>query len=101
MAMPTRYSTFLNESLRKKILPSCRSLNAEDICDAISAARFFVSWYRHRFRGYKLNCLSRWCPAILSFTDEGLGIYPIWTKYMFFLPTLDGGRPQNFDQNNQ
>ena len=25
----------------------------------------------------------------MELTDEGLGIYPIWTKYMFFLPTLD------------
>ena len=23
-------------------------------------------------------------------TDEGLGIYPLWKKYTFFLPTLDG-----------
>ena len=38
MLMPTRYNTFLNESLQNnnKILPRCRSLKLEDICSAIS-----------------------------------------------------------------
>ena len=49
MAIPTCYSTFLSESLQKqqKILPKCRSLKTEDICGAVSAAIFFVSWYIH------------------------------------------------------
>ena len=40
MAMPTRYITFLNKSLRKKtkkILLSCRYLRVEGICRAIPA----------------------------------------------------------------
>ena len=32
-----------------------------------------------------IRCLDIW-----TFTYEGLGVYPIWEKYMFFLPTLDG-----------
>ena len=75
---------------KKKILPCCRSLRAENICGAISAAIFFVSWYRHIFCGYKIKYLSRWCLDIWSLTDEGLGIYPIWKIQIFFLPTLDG-----------
>ena len=90
--MPTHYSTCFNQSLLKqqKIFPSCRSLKAEDICGAISTEIFFVSWYRNRFCSCKLNYFSRWCLDIWSFTDKGVGIYPIWTKYMFFLTTLDG-----------
>ena len=92
MAIPTCYSTFLSESLQKqqKISPRCRSLKIEDICGAISAAIFFVSWYIHIFHGYRFNSLSRWCLDIRIFTDEGIGIYPIWKNYMFSLPTLDG-----------
>ena len=85
MVMPTRYSMFFNESLQKqqKILPICGSLKAEDRQGTISPARVFVGWYIHSFRGYKLNSLSRRCLAIWNFTDEGIGIYPIWTKYVF------------------
>ena len=92
MAMPNCYSTFLYESLLKqqKILPSYRSLKEVDICGATSVARIFVAWYRHIFCGYKLKYLSRWCLDVWSFTNEGLGIYPIWTKYILFLLTLDG-----------
>ena len=45
MAMPTRYSTFLNESLQKQqnIIPICRYLKAEDIYGAISAAIFLLA----------------------------------------------------------
>ena len=44
MDMPTSYSAFVNERLQKqqKILPICRSLKAEYICDAISAAIFLL-----------------------------------------------------------
>ena len=89
--MPTRYSNSLNESLLKqqKISPSYRSDKAEDICSKISAAISFVGWYRHRFCGYKLNYFFIWYLDISSFTDEGLDIYPVWTKYMFFMPALD------------
>ena len=92
MVMPTLYSTFLNENLQKqqKILPRCRSLKAKYIYSAILVESFFVGWYRYIFRGYKLKSLSIWCLDIWRFTDEGLGIYPIWTKYIFFLSTLDG-----------
>ena len=88
--MPTRYSIFLNESIQKqqKNLPICRSLKLEYIRRAISTAPFFVSWYRHRFYCYKLNSLSRLWHDIWIFKDEGIDIYPIWTKYTFFLPTL-------------
>ena len=91
MVILTCYSIFLNESLRKqqKMLPSCRDIKSEVICGAISAEVFFVSWYRHRFRVLRLKYLSRWCLDICRFTDEGLGIYPIWKICVFFLPTLD------------
>ena len=102
MVMPTCYSTFLNESIQKQqqILPNCRYLKAEDLCRSISAAIFFVCWYRNRFRGYKSNSLSRWCLDIWSFTDEKLGIYPIW-KYLFSFCPPWMGRPEYFNQNNQ
>ena len=29
-------------------------------------------------------------PLYTEITDEGIGIYPIWKKYTFFFPTLDG-----------
>ena len=51
---------------------------------------FFVRWYRHIFHGYRLKYLSRWCLDVRSFTDEVLGIDPIWKKCIFFSPTLDG-----------
>ena len=89
--MPTRYSTFLNESLWKqqKILPICRFLKAEDIRRKISAAIFFVTCYRHSFCGSKLYSLFIWCLHIWSLTYKGLGIYPKWTIYMLCLTTLD------------
>ena len=102
MAMPTCYSKFFNERIQRqqRILPSCRSIKAEDICGKISAARFSVSSYRYIFHGYKFNCLFRWCLDTWSFTDEVIGIYPILTSICsFFPPTI--GRPQYFDQNNQ
>ena len=82
MTMPTCYSKFLNESPQKQqiILPSYRCLKAEDICGKISEARFIVSWYRHRFHGYKLNSLFRWCLNMSRFTDEVLGIYLVHTQ---------------------
>ena len=57
MAMPTCYSIFFNDIPQNKILPSCRSLKVEYRRGTILAARFSVSWYRHSFRGYKLNSL--------------------------------------------
>ena len=61
MLISTLYSKCLNEILQKqqKLLPSCISLNAEDIWVTISAAIFYVSWYRNIFCGYKLNSMSR------------------------------------------
>ena len=43
MAIPTRYSKHFNESLQKqqKIVTSCRSLKAEDICGVISSELFW------------------------------------------------------------
>ena len=64
---------------KNKILLRCKSLKAEDICGAISE-EFFLSWYRHRFRGYKLKYLSIWHLDIWGFKDEDLGIYPTWKK---------------------
>ena len=66
------------------------SLLRQKIDEAQYQQQYFFSWYRHSFRGYKFNSLSIWHLDIWSFKDEGLGIYPTWTKYLFFLPTLDG-----------
>ena len=52
--------------------------------------KFFVSWYRCSFCGYKLNSFPIWCLYICGCKGEGLVIYPIQTKYTLFLPTLDG-----------
>ena len=81
---------FNDSLLNQKISTRCRSLKAEGIYGAISEARCFVSWYRHRFCGPKLKYVSRWCLDILSFTDVGLHTYQIWKIYSFFLLTLDG-----------
>ena len=45
MVIPTFYINFLKGILQEqqKILPSCRSLKAEDICGATSAARFLLA----------------------------------------------------------
>ena len=38
----------------------------------------------------QIKIFNRLCLDIWIFTDEGLVIYPIWTKYTFFFPTLYG-----------
>ena len=68
-------------------------LSMQKIYEAQSQQQDFFSWYRHIFSGYKLNYFFRWCLDLWSFIYEGLGIYPIWTKYIFFFTTLDGSAP--------
>ena len=46
--------------------------------------------YRHIFYRYKIKYSPICFLDIGIFTDEGLGIYSIWTKYISFLPTLGG-----------
>ena len=53
---------------------------------AISAAVFFVSWYRRKFGGSKLN----FCLALRIFSYKVLGVYPINIYIYVFLPNLDG-----------
>ena len=87
MAMPTRYSIFLNESLRKQknFLPSFSSLKAEDKCGAISAASFSVGCYRNRFRGLKINYFSRWWLGILSLQMKVLVYIQFGKMYFIFV----------------
>ena len=92
MAMPTRCSTFLNENLQKKLLPSCGYLKAKIYFEQSRQQYFFVSWYRHRVRGYRIKYLSICCLDIFISTNEGLGIYPIWLNIVFSPPCK--GRPQ-------
>ena len=54
------------------------------------SSKTFVGSYRYRFCGSKLNYFSIWGLAIWVFPYEELGIDPLWTKYTFFLTTLDG-----------
>ena len=62
-----------------------RSLKAEDMWGAISAARFFVSCYRHSFGGSKFNSFSRWWLDIWSCPDEGIGVWRVRDQDGFLL----------------
>ena len=98
MAMPTCYSTFLNEILQKqqKFLPSCSYLKVE----AISAAKILVGWYRHIFCGYKLKYLSRWCLDICSLQMKVLVYIQRGKSIFYFCPPWIGW-PQYLDQKRQ
>ena len=90
MAVPTRYSTLLNDNLRKqqKSYPDVGLSRQKIYTEKYQQQEFLC--YSNRFRVCKLNYLSRWCLDVWSFTDEGLVKYPVWKEYMFFLPTLGG-----------
>ena len=83
--MPTCYSTFLNEILQKQqkyyldVGFSRQKIYTgkywqKDFCELVQT---YILWF-------KIKIFSIWCFDIWSFIDEGIGIHPILTKYIFF-----------------
>ena len=99
MTMPTRYSTLLMRAYGKttKYYPAI-DISRHKIYAEQSQKKCFVSSYRHRFRGYKLNIFPDGA-LIYEALQMKVLLYTQYGHIFFPPPWMD--RPQYYDQNNQ
>ena len=92
MAMPTCYSIFLNESIRKQQQKAYQpiDISRQKIDDAQAHQQYFLLVGTDIDSWLQIKLFVDVVHFYMELTDEGLGIYPIWKYIYAFLPTLDG-----------